>query len=214
LLIDQATSYAMMTVVTAKGEQGQPAAGPVTSGDSWNGPIRSERLVLEPLFVEHAELLFDGMSEPRIYRWISALPPRSVEHLRRRWCAAERRGPNADGGRDLDWAIRRNADGCYLGKADAELACNGVVTNLGYIIFAPFWAQGYATEAVRALAEYFERQGMVEQRALVTSGNDASARVLMKAGFVRTRVIPDNDTIRGQKYDDVEYVRKLSASSL
>jgi [ribosomal protein S5]-alanine N-acetyltransferase len=180
--------------------------------DGWSGPILSERLVLEPLLDEHAELLFEGMSAPRIYRWISALPPPSVEHLRRRWGAVERRGPNAEGGRDLDWAIRRSADGCYVGKADAELASNGVVTNLGYIIFAPFWAQGYATEVVRALAEYFERQGIVEQRALVTSGNDASARVLTKAGFVRTRVLPDNDTIRGQKYDDVEYVRKRAAS--
>lgn len=167
--------------------------------------------MLEPLRGEHAELLFEGMADPRIYRWISALPPPSLEHLRRRWGAAERGGPNAEGGRDLAWAIRRSADGCHLGKADAELASNGVVTNLGYIIFAPFWAQGYATEAVRALAEYFERQGVVEQRALVTSGNDASARVLTKAGFVRTRVIPDNDTIRGQKYDDVEYIRRVSA---
>jgi RimJ/RimL family protein N-acetyltransferase len=188
------------------------AGTPLISLDGWNGPIRSERLVLEPLVGEHAEPLFEGMSEPRIYRWISTRPPPSVEHLRRCWGAVERRGPNAEGGRDLDWAIRRSADGCYVGKADAELGSNGVVTNVGYIIFAPFWAQGYATEAVRALAEAFERQGMVEQRALVTSGNDASARVLTKAGFVRTRVLPDNDTIRGQKYDDVEYVRRRAAS--
>ena len=175
-----------------------------------NGPLRSERLVLEPLLGAHAELLFEALSEPRIYRWISALPPHSVEHLRRRWGAAERRGPNAEGGRDLEWAIRRSADGCYVGKADAELASTGIVTNLGYIIFAPFWSQGYATEVVLALAEYFERQGVVEQRALVTLGNDASARVLTKAGFVRIRVIPDNDTIRGQKYDDVEFIRTAS----
>jgi RimJ/RimL family protein N-acetyltransferase len=41
----------------------------------------------------------------------------------------------------------------------------------------------------------------------VTLGNDASARVSTKAGFVKTRVIRDNDTIRGVKYDDVEYGR-------
>ena len=52
---------------------------------------------------------------------------------------------------------------------------------------------------------------MVEQRALVTLGNEASARVMIKAGFARTRVIADNDTIRGQKYDDVAFVRVAKA---
>jgi RimJ/RimL family protein N-acetyltransferase len=134
-----------------------------------NDLIVSERLVIEPLLGSHAEILFEALSEPSIYRWISALPPPSREFLQQRWTAAESRGP-------------------------------------------PFWNQGYATEAVRALASHLERQGVVEQRALVTLGNDASARVLTKAGFVRTRVLPDNDTIRGEKYHDVEYVRKVCAA--
>jgi RimJ/RimL family protein N-acetyltransferase len=109
--------------------------------------------------------------------------------------------------------VRRASDGCHIGKLDAEVARNDVATNVGYIVFLPFWNQGYATEAVRALAAHLERQGVVEQRALVTLGNDASARVLINSGFVRTRLIPDNDTIRGEKYDDVEYVRKVAGSS-
>jgi hypothetical protein len=44
-----------------------------------NDLITSERLLIEPLLGSHAELLFEGMSEPRIYRWISALPPLSLE---------------------------------------------------------------------------------------------------------------------------------------
>jgi hypothetical protein len=47
----------------------------------------------------------------------------------------------------------------------------------------------------------------------VTLGNEASERVLSKSGFIRGRVIVDNDTIRGQKHDDVEYVRKVCSSS-
>jgi hypothetical protein len=52
------------------------------------------------------------------------------------------------------------------------------------------------------------KHGIIEQRALVTLGNEASARVLSKAGFIRSRVIADNDMIRGVKHDEVEYVRK------
>lgn len=185
----------------------------MTRAETLNDLITSERLVLEPLVGAHAELLFEALLEPGIYRWISALPPPSVELLKQRWGAAEQRGPNAEGGIDLNWAARRLSDGQYIGKLDAEVARNDVATNVGYIVFPPFWNQGYATEAVRAVAAHLERHGVVEQRALVTLGNEASARVMTKAGFVRTRVIPDNDTIRGEKYADVEFVRLASAAS-
>jgi RimJ/RimL family protein N-acetyltransferase len=42
----------------------------------------------------------------------------------------------------------------------------------------------------------------------VTLGNDASCRVLEAVGFIRTRIIPENDTIRGVKHDDIEFVRE------
>lgn len=177
-----------------------------------NELIVSERLVVEPLLGSHADLLFDGMTEPQLYRWISASPPRSVERLRAAWTLAEGGGPNTEGGRALNWAVRRSSDGCYIGKLDAEVAKNNVATNVGYIFFLPFWNQGYATEAMRALAAHLERHGVVEQHAFVTLGNDASARVMVKAGFVQTRVIPDNDTIRGEKYADIEFVRRASGS--
>ncbi|MEO8181772.1 MAG: GNAT family N-acetyltransferase [Deltaproteobacteria bacterium] len=172
----------------------------------------SQRLQIEPLLGSHADLLFEAMSEPSLYRWISALPPPTLAHLQRRWTAAESHDPNSEGEIELNWAVRRSGDGRYIGKLDAAVAKNNVATNVGYIVFLPFWNQGYATEAVRALASHLEGQGVVEQRALVTLGNEASGRVLTKAGFVRTRVIPDNDTIRGEKYSDVEYVRKVGAA--
>lgn len=179
----------------------------LTSADTLNDSIASDRLVIEPLLGSHAPLLFEVMSDWRIYRWISALLRPSLEALQRRWSAAESRGRSSEGDIALHWAVRRSIDGSYIGKLDAEVARNNVATNVGYIVFPKYWNQGYATEAVRAVASHLERHGVVEQRALVTLGNDASARVLTKAGFVKTRVIPDNDTIRGEKYDDVEYVR-------
>jgi [ribosomal protein S5]-alanine N-acetyltransferase len=177
-----------------------------------NGPIVSARLLLEPLLGAHAPQLFEGLADPQLYRWISALPPPSVEALQQRWSAADSRALGYEGALDLQWAARRASDGCYVGKLDAEVR-GRVATNVGYIIFAPFWNQGYATEAMLALAAHLERNGVVEQRAFVTLGNDASARVMTKAGFVRTRVLANNDTIRGQLYDDVEFVRKASSTS-
>jgi RimJ/RimL family protein N-acetyltransferase len=169
--------------------------------------IQSERLLLEPLQGSHAPALFVLLQEPRLYQWISLLPPRSCETLRQRW---EELGNHSMslGELSLGWAVRRASDGRYVGKCDAEVGADNVASNIGYILGLPFWGQGYATELVRALASHLEQHGIIEQRALVTLGNSASERVLSKAGFIRGRVIVDNDTIRGQKHDDVQYVRK------
>ena len=107
----------------------------------------------------------------------------------------------------LNWAVRQGCDGAYVGKMDAEVDAASIATNLGYLLFPAFWGRGYATEAVSAIVEHFRQHGIARLRATVTSGNTASTRVLEKSGFVRTRIITENDVIRGVKHDDIEYVR-------
>ena len=61
---------------------------------------------------------------------------------------------------------------------------------------------------MRALSDHLSQEGIAEQRAYVTLGNEASCAVLVRAGFVRTRILPNNDRIRGVPMDDVEFVRR------
>lgn len=173
-----------------------------------NVHIETDRLVLEPLTGRHGELLWASMQDPAIYRWISNVPPVSVAWLVERWTASES-CLSPDGTEAwLGWAVRRKADGVYVAKADAVVDGDGVATNVGYVVFPPFWGQGCATELTRGIAEHLERCGVTELRATVTVGNDASGRVLEKAGFVAQAILPDNDRIRGVLYDDVLYVRE------
>jgi RimJ/RimL family protein N-acetyltransferase len=79
-------------------------------------------------------------------------------------------------------------------------------SNLGYYFFPPYWGQGYATEAVRAVTQHLLSQGVHRLVATVTAGNIASERILQKAGFIFTRVLVGNDVIRGEPMDDREYV--------
>ncbi|MEH2286891.1 hypothetical protein [Nostoc sp.] len=44
----------------------------------------SQRLCLEPLEPDHAELLFDGLQSASIYKFIEDVPPQSVQSLRDR----------------------------------------------------------------------------------------------------------------------------------
>ena len=72
---------------------------------------------------------------------------------------------------------------------------------IGYWVGEPFWGQGIATKAVRALTEYaFVNPGLIRIYASVFELNPASARVLEKAGYtyegrLRKSVTKDGITI-------------------
>lgn len=58
------------------------------------------------------------------------------------------------------------------------------VALLGYWIGQPYWSQGFATEAARAIIEYgFTKGGIKRFVARHFNENEASARVLKKIGF-------------------------------
>jgi RimJ/RimL family protein N-acetyltransferase len=60
----------------------------------------------------------------------------------------------------------------------------GPAPDLGYWIGAPFWGNGYATEAVRALLDYaFTDLGYEAVHGAARVTNPASRRVLEKCGF-------------------------------
>jgi RimJ/RimL family protein N-acetyltransferase len=181
---------------------------PGVHGPALSVAITTARLRLEPLRERHAAPLFEGLRDPAIYEWISLAPSPDLAHLRARWARVAQLPLAGVDVLDLGWAVQRLSDGQWIGKMDAEVTTRGVATNVGYLFLPPFWRQGYATEAVVALSGHLWRHGVVEQRATVTVGNEASCRVLEHAGFVRERVIVGNDELRGVLVDDVEYVRR------
>jgi RimJ/RimL family protein N-acetyltransferase len=173
--------------------------------------IETPRLVLEPLEGRHAEVFFSSLQDDAIYQWISMEKPTGLEPLREHWRSIETRLSPDHQYAWATWAVRRRADGVYLGRVDAEITDELEVTNLGYYLFSPHWGHGYATEAVTAATQSLLTRGVRRLVATVTVGNKASARVLEKAGFAFARVLPGNDTIRGVKFDDDEYVRSATA---
>ncbi len=88
--------------------------------------------------------------------------------------------------RATSFAITREGDfvgtiGIDLGKPD--------LPEIGYWLGVPYWGQGYASEAARAVIDYaFEEFGCAELRAGARVVNPASRRVLEKCGFQWTNV--------------------------
>lgn len=171
-----------------------------------NMPLATNRLIIEPICGAHADSLFGLMQDEAIYQWISARPPKSIDQLKSWWAQRESRLSPDENEAWLNWAVRRISDGAYVGKLDAEIDCMNVATNIGYLFFPDYWGKGYASESVLEIINHLSKNGVSKMLATVTLGNEASYRVLEKNGFIRTRVIPENDIIRGVKYDDVEYV--------
>lgn len=71
---------------------------------------------------------------------------------------------------------------------------------LGYWIGRPYWGRGYATEAVKGALEWARTSW---RKRCVSAGhfadNDASGRVLVKAGFLYTGVVEHKPSIaRGE----------------
>jgi ribosomal-protein-alanine N-acetyltransferase len=208
--IDQSIveSYAILTMTTEIASY-EEVAQQITSAraESLNSAISTKRLAIEPLNKSHAHELFALMQNSKIYEWISTMAPENAGKLAEVWAERETRlSPNGNEAW-LNWAVKRTCDGAYVGKLDVSVDSENVATNVGYFFFPDYWGKGYASEAILALTKHLAAQGIVKMVATVTLGNVASYRVLEKAGFEKTRVIPENDVIRGKKYDDVEYVR-------
>ena len=102
-----------------------------------NSPIRTQRLMLEPLVAAHADILFDSLCDERLYRWIESGGPKDVAQLRSNWQRKEAR-LSPDGNRAwLNWAIRLETEGLYIGTLDAELDSPIRAPNVGFVALRP-----------------------------------------------------------------------------
>ena len=73
-------------------------------------------------------------------------------------------------------------DGRIIGSSGLHLHPPGRAAT-GYILGRPWWGHGYATEACRAMVELGRALGLVRVDATCHPDNQASARVLAKAGM-------------------------------
>lgn len=83
------------------------------------------------------------------------------------------------------WLVVRKTDGRIIGRAGLDPKEDGV--ELGYMIEASLWNQGYATEVCRQILAYAEQKEIPELYARTRSENVPSVRVLEKLGFRRMK---------------------------
>jgi ribosomal-protein-alanine N-acetyltransferase len=110
-------------------------------------------------------------------------------------------------GHDLIFAIHRLADARLVGTvALREIDPVHLQAELGYWIGVPYWKQGYATEAARAVVDLgFARLGLNRIYAHHMGRNPASGRVLERIGMQREGVLRHRVRKWGQFEDVVIY---------
>lgn len=167
------------------------------------GTLKTARLTLEPLKPEHAEAMFEGFTDPRIYTWIDVPPPASVDDLRDRFARIAQ--PYAPTGELwLNWPMRMNDSGAYAGLVEATMRPDRVVY-LAYFVFTRFSRQGIAKEACAAVIDHlFRAYDAVEIRAEMDYRNVPSRCLVESLGFKR-RAHNKQTTLRGHPALDYRY---------
>ena len=163
------------------------------------------RLALEELQPSHADRLFSGLQDRRLYDFIDDQPPVDVEPLRQRYTRlAQRKSP--DGAEVwLNWALRLRQPSEYIGTVQATILRDGVAS-IAYVLFSEYWSKGYAREAVAEMIRHLrERYSLTRFTATVDPPNDRSIRLLHAMDFQQFASRQGTATLRGLPADEIDF---------
>lgn len=156
--------------------------------------IVSRTLTLEPLRVDHAEVLAPLLDDIDIHEFIGGTPA-TLTQVRERF-TRQVVGHSAAGDEGwLNWVVLRADTGEPVGTVQATLTeVEGeTVAELAWVIASPHQRQGYAREAATALAAWLLTEGVSELVAHVHPDHDASAAVARGLGMLPTDTITDGE---------------------
>jgi RimJ/RimL family protein N-acetyltransferase len=147
--------------------------------------IRSERLFLRPGWPEEWEDLLTLIDDEEVVRNLARAPwPYAAEDARA-FAQFETNGREQDRLLPNFFVTLPSGVGARLIGSVGLSMVEGEV-NLGYWIGRPFWGQGFATEAARAVLSLARTLGHRRVVASHFADNPASGRVLRKLGFCPT----------------------------
>lgn len=146
--------------------------------------LETERLVLREVRVSDAEDILSFVGDPEFEKWNGG----GVDSLETLAREIGRSAHDANG----EWTVLR----CGITLKPGDTVIGGVSLHnwskehnraeLGYEVSRPYWRQGIASEAVRAVLRFaFEELRLHRVEAFPTMDNLASVRLLERLGFTR-----------------------------
>jgi len=147
--------------------------------------LRTRRLILRAPRPDDADAIAAIGRDPRVSRWLLAFPYPYPEGAAAGWIGRARRSWHD--GTAATFVI--TLAGAVIGAIGVHVSARHDHAELGYWLGVPYWGQGYATEAGRAVVPWaFRRWDLQRIYAEYLGENHASGRVLEKIGMLREGV--------------------------
>lgn len=155
--------------------------------------LTTDRLTLRHFTADDADLLIELNSDPEVMRFLTGGEPIPAEVIRERGLPNILLGYRLWDGKLGLFAAFEKASGDFIGwfmisPEDEDSPVD--VVELGYRLRRAAWGNGYATEGSRALlAKAFTELGVTTVWAETMTVNEASRKVLEKAGLIQTQTL-------------------------
>ena len=154
----------------------------LAAADAGDG-LRSARLMLRRFTPADLPLLVQLNSDPQVMRWLGGVmrPEQTADMLQTRILDYYEQNPGLG-----VWATMLRDSGECIGFHLLNNIQGETQIQVGYRLFPRRWGRGYATEMTSALLDYgYRRLGLERIAAITALENQASQRVLLKAGLPR-----------------------------
>ncbi len=150
------------------------------------------------------ENLLRYLNDQEVYRHTLHIPFPYTEQDADAWLAHVEENLDKMGAQ-LNWAIRHRAGGLIGGIGRfAKSGVDGHFDEIGYWLASPYRGQGLMTEVVSVFSDWlFSSTPLVRIEAWVFSFNNASIRVLEKAGYQQEGLARKRVNKNGKLYDAV-----------
>jgi ribosomal-protein-alanine N-acetyltransferase len=143
--------------------------------------LETERLRLRPVSADDLEHFVALYGDPDVMRFIGTRGALSREVTQERLAFMVNHWRQHGFGM---WTLLRKADGAFVGRCGLRYLEESPEVELGYTLAKPFWGQGFATEASRAVVRYaFEVLKLDRLVAIADPANTASVNVMKKLGM-------------------------------
>jgi RimJ/RimL family protein N-acetyltransferase len=146
--------------------------------------IETQRLMLEPLRVDHAEEMLSVLGDHRLYTytgWRAAQSRGAGLAVRETGCRAI--GRRVAGLAELDYSRKRDPARCRDRSATISAEQSSMSAELAWVLGVAHQGRGYATEAISAIVAWLRRHPVDTFAAHIRSGHEASEGVARRVGL-------------------------------